>query len=128
MDISRGFVLIGMTVLAAACGGGSRPAGNPYSDSREERREIGIEIQNHNFADATVWVLVRDGARKRLGIVTGKSDATFTLDWSFSEPLRLEFDLLAGPRCTTEALSVDPGDTLQLQISTDIQQMSDWCR
>lgn len=116
----------GLLALVAGCATGS--AGNPYSDEMGERREIRIDILNHNFSDATVWAIARAGHRQRLGIVTGKTDSTFTLEWRFSVPLRLEFDMVAGPRCTTEALSVDPGDILQLEISTDMQQMSDWCR
>ena len=125
--VSR-MVMSGAFLLLAACASPSARRGNPYSSDLEERREVRVEVQNHNFSDATIWAVMREGHRKRLGIVTGKSDSVFTLPWTFSEPLRFEFDLLAGPRCTTEALAVDPGDTLELQISTDIGQMSDWCR
>jgi len=86
-----------------------------------------IHVRNFNFNDATVWTIVRDGPRHRLGTVTGKSDASFTLRWDFSVPLRLEFDLLASVKCVTEELAVDPGDTLELQISVDPSQ-DPWCR
>ena len=93
--------------------------GNPFSQDLAERNEIQIQVKNFNFGDATVWALIRDGRRTRLGYVTGKTDAVFTLPWRFSEPLRLEFDLLADVRCVTEQIMVDPGDILELQISVD---------
>ena len=108
-------------LLLSACATGKTKAreGNPFSQDLAERNEVQITVMNFNFSDATVWALVRDGRRTRLGYVTGKSDAVFTMPWTFSEPLRLEFDLLADVRCVTEQIMVDPGDILELQISVD---------
>jgi hypothetical protein len=91
---------------------------DPFSRSTAEQ-QIQIKIVNLNFQDATVWALISGGRRQRLGIVSGKREAEFTLPWRFSEPLRLEFDLVAGPRCVTEDLTVDPGDLLELQIASN---------
>lgn len=122
--------LAGALLATAACasGGGPQRAGSPFSDDLRERKEVRIHVQNRNFSDATVWTLVRSGHRDRLGVVTGKTDAVFTVPWNFTEPMRIEFDLVAGPRCTTENLQVDPGDTLEMQIAVDIAMMRDWCR
>lgn len=114
--LAAGLVL---ALSACASSGGSERLSNPFSQDLASRNQVQIQVQNFNFADATVWVLVRDARRQRLGIVTGKSSAVFTIPWTFSEPLRLEFDLLADVRCITEELSVDPGDILELQISVD---------
>lgn len=119
-------VAAGLVVASAACASGSRRQSDPFGGDAASD-QIVIHVRNFNFNDATVWTVVRDGARQRLGIVTGKSDASFTLKWDFSVPLRLEFDLLASVRCVTEELSVDPGDILELQISVDPSQ-DDWCR
>jgi len=115
-------VALGLLLVAGSCGGSrtiERGAENPFSNRLEERREVQIQVRNFNFSDATVWVLEREGKRTRLGIITGKTDATFTVPWTFSSPMRVEFDLLASVRCTTESLMVDPGDILELQISVD---------
>lgn len=110
-------------VLGGCALSGTKPAsGSPFGQGLPEQNQVQIHIRNFNFNDATVWVLVRDAQRTRLGIVTGKSDATFTLPWTFSEPVRLRFDLLADVHCVTEELSVDPGDILELQISVDPSQ------
>lgn len=92
---------------------------NPFGNEDPGTAQVRIRVLNFNFSDATVWTVVRSGRRQRLGTVTGKADATFTVPWTFTEPLRLEFDLLAGPRCFTDELSVDPGDVLELQIPVD---------
>jgi hypothetical protein len=91
---------------------------DPFSQSTTAQ-QIQIKVVNLNFQDATIWALISGGRRQRLGIVSGKREAEFTLPWRFSEPLRLEFDLVAGPRCVTEDLTVDPGDLLELQIASD---------
>lgn len=117
-----------LTIIACASGGGPQKARSPFSDDLRERKEVRIHIQNHNFSDATVWTLVRDGRRSRLGMITGKTEQVFTVPWTFSEPMRIEFDLVAGPRCTTENIMVDPGDELEMQISVDLAMMRDWCR
>ncbi len=102
----------GMGACASAAGG------DPFSESAAEQ-QIQIKVINLNFQDATIWALIGGGRRQRLGMVSGKREAEFTIPWRFSEPLRLEFDLVAGPRCVTEDLTVDPGDLLELQIATD---------
>jgi len=107
--------LLGLT----ACASGSSGAGNPFGEDLSEREEIEIKVVNLNFSDASVWALIGGSRRQRLGTVTGKSEEFFTLSWTFSEPLRIEFDLVAGPRCTTESLVVDPGDLLELQIASN---------
>ena len=112
--------LAALLTLGGCATGKTKPVdGNPFSQELAERNEVQIQVRNFNFSDATVWAVVRDGRRTRLGYVTGKTDAVFTMPWTFSEPLRLEFDLVADVRCVTEQIMVDPGDILELQISVD---------
>jgi hypothetical protein len=115
--------LLPALLALTACATPGASTDQPFADGREEVR---IRIQNDNFYDARVYALV-DGVRRQLGYVGGKTDRVFTMPLSFSQVLRLQFDILAGPTCTTEALTVDPGDLLQLQIlSTPLT--SDFCR
>jgi len=111
--------VLGLLAVAGCASAKTAGDGDPFSQELAERNEVQINVMNFNFADATVWALVRDGRRTRLGVVIGKTDATFTMPWTFSEPMRLEFDLLADVRCITEQITVDPGDILELQISVD---------
>jgi hypothetical protein len=113
-------VVTGLVALWVAGLGGcaSASGGDPFTEGAAEQ-QIQIKVINLNFQDATVWALIAGGRRQRLGIVSGKREAEFTVPWRFSQPLRMEFDLIAGPRCVTEELTVDPGDLLELQIATD---------
>jgi len=115
------FVTASLTgvLLLAGCATGRNRDPNPYSRDLAERNEVQIHIRNFNFSDATVWVLVRGARQARLGYVTGKSDAVFTVPWTFPDDMSLEFDLLADVRCVTETIPVDPGDILELQISAN---------
>lgn len=107
------FVLVS---LLAACGSaGPQAEGDPFA-SGERDESVRLVIQNMNFSDARIYTLTR-GARRSLGVVGGKQDAEFTIDWSVPEPLQLEIHLLAGPQCYTREILVDPGDILEMQIS-----------
>jgi hypothetical protein len=83
-------------------------------------------VTNLNFMDATLWVLT-PGTREKLGMVTGKREAVFSLPWEHSTDMQLEIKMLAGPRCTTEALPVDSGDHIELIIDVEMLQ-SPLCR
>jgi hypothetical protein len=110
----------------AACGGVSASTNDPFLTGPEGRNEIRVRIVNSNFYDARVYV-IGDGVRRQLGTVGGKTDGVFTTEWAFSQNLRLEIRLLAGPTCTSESLPVDPGDEIQLQIMPEFSA-SDICR
>lgn len=112
---------LGVASFGGCASPGGPSGGDPFTTGAEDQ-EIQIKIVNLNFLDATVWALIAGGRRQRLGVVSGKREAVFTLPWRFSEPLSLEFDLVAGPRCITENLTVDPGDLLELQIASDISR------
>ena len=47
-----------------------------------------------------------------------KQQAVLEIPWDFSKPLRIEIDLLAGPKCTTDTIEADPGDILDLRIES----------
>ena len=111
-----------LAVAGCASAGGKPGSANPFGQAQGEQNEVRIRVVNLNFNDANVWTVVRDARRERLGMVTGKSEATFTIPWTFTDALRLEFDLVGGVRCVTEPLSVDPGEILEMQISVDPSQ------
>jgi len=107
--------LLPSTVIAG-CSGSSNVR-NPFE---AEAESIRIQVLNRNFADATLQVIVA-GSSRRLGSVTGHANATFRLDWPYSRSLRIEIDLLAGQSCTTQELTADPGDAIELQIEPDFR-------
>jgi len=109
------------TLLVGCVAGGGR------SDSFLEdqaKNEVKIFVTNLAFMDATIWGHTL-GGRHRLGRVTGKKEAVFTLNLPAPSEFYLEIDILAGPTCETERMMVDPGDHLELII----QNENDWrCR
>lgn len=91
------------------------------------RSTIQIEVVNLNFLDATLHAF-NGSERHRLGIVTGKGQATYTMPWRTSLPLQIEIDLLAGESCVTRSLVTNPGDVVHLQIQTELLRDPDCLR
>jgi len=108
-----------LVAALAGCAGRGTPDPNPFSRDLADRAEVQIRVTNLNFNDATIWAIASESRQLRLGTVTGKRDAVFTVPWATAEPVYLRIDLVGGERCQTETLSVDPGDILDLQISID---------
>ncbi len=122
----RTAVIVLAILVLAGCAASARSGSEPFSGAGDRPNSVQLVIQNRNFADARLYAIQR-GRRTNLGTVGGAQDATFTLPWGFSDPLRIEINLLAGPTCTTPELIVDPGDILELQIAPVFDQSS-FCR
>jgi len=105
----RAVWLLVLCVLSVSC------AARQDDVFRNDDQTVRIEVLNLNWSDATLWVH-RDGDRRRLGIVSGKGEGDFEVTWRGSYRMQLEIDLLAGDRCFTPALNVDPGDTIYLEL------------
>jgi len=108
--------IVAALACAACATAGPRLSNNDAWSSTDRPPQVRLIVQNRNFSDARLYA-VRRSARESLGIVGGKQDAEFMLEWPSPEPLRIEINMLAGPRCVTEEMQVDPGDILELQIA-----------
>lgn len=120
MTIRTTLSVLSMLALGA-CASSPPPdtgGGGPFGDPDEGT--IQIIVRNLNFSEARLYA-VRRGSRSMLGIVGGKSDGEFQLDWDIPEPLQIEIHLIAGPTCTTQQLLTDPGDIIELQIESDFR-------
>lgn len=103
---------LGLLLAAmAGCASSGRTAGNPL-DSVEE--DIELLVRNFNFHQVTVYT-ARGGPVRRLGIVPGKGEATFTMRWHLPD-LQLRVKQLAGEDFYTETIPVSPGELLELII------------
>jgi hypothetical protein len=112
--------LVALLAFAASACATSGSTANPFSEGGRAE-SVRIEVLNLNFSDARLTAL-RDGRRTSLGIVGGKQEGQFTIPWEYPQELRIEINLLAGPTCQTEAMPVDPGDILELQITEIFSQ------
>lgn len=114
----RATLSLGLLLTTVACAtstpGSSPPDADPFTESGPPV-SITLMVDNRNFADARLYVL-RRGSTRSLGVVGGKSQTEFELEWEITDPIQIRIDLLAGPTCTTEELRADPGDVLELQI------------
>lgn len=112
-----GIVVLATIAFASACVRGAAPS--PFDAASGGDGSIQVEVHNFNWADASLYAL-RGAERIRMGVVTGKTDQTFEIAWPMTRPLRIEIDLLAGGRCVTRPLTVDPGDRISLHIRVDL--------
>jgi hypothetical protein len=126
--IARAWLFLPLLLVVAGCGStGRQVAGaDPFAQGADAAAEIRIRVRNSNFYDATLTAL-GDMGRRRLGTVGGNQTATFTTPWTFTGALRLQIDLLAGPTCTTEAITVSPGDQVTIDIASDFS-LTTYCR
>lgn len=105
-----GILLVLALPLTGCATGGSD---DPFSPG--DARRVEIEAVNLNWNDATLYVL-RNGHRQRIGVVAGKGDRTFTVDWPSTYEMRIEIDVLTRGTCVTAGMHVDPGDSLRIEI------------
>lgn len=111
-------LIVSAVVFVAGCAGFTPDPQAPNADAFTNvgpPTSITLLVQNRNFGDARLFLL-RRGATLPLGVVGGKADAEFDVDWDISDPIRIRIEILAGPSCTTEEIFADPGDVLELQI------------
>ena len=103
------------TLLAGCAMGGSQR--EPFSEATREK-EVKLFVTNLAFNQVTLYG-IKNGARHHLGRITGKQETVFTLPMDIASELYLEIDFLAGPKCYTERMMVDPGDHLDLVIQNE---------
>lgn len=107
----RLMALLALPLLAACASSGPD---NPIDGVDRRSNEIEIIVQNLNFNQVTVYTH-RGATSQRLGIVQGKSEATFETDW-YHPDIQLRVKFLAGEDLVTPAQSVGPGEILELII------------
>jgi hypothetical protein len=115
-------VLLALSLAGCASTAGA-PAEDPFDPQGSGATNVRLLVQNLNFSDARLFA-IRPGRRTSLGVVGGKQNREFSLDWAVPEPLQIEIDLLAGSKCLTREMVVDPGDVLDLQIASVFSQTS----
>ncbi|MDE2753746.1 MAG: hypothetical protein OXI83_14310, partial [Gemmatimonadota bacterium] len=80
------FVSLLLPVLTGcATADAGRPADNPMDPATMEGDEIQLLVRNLNFNQVTVYT-ARGASVRRLGIVPGKGEATFRMNWHLPDP------------------------------------------
>jgi len=119
MMMKRTLTSLAALVLITACATPGRVVEREEPSTREPVGEesIRVHIQNNNFMDARLYALGL-GSRHYLGVVGGGQQVVLEVPWDYSQPLRIEIDMLAGPKCTTRTIETDPGDIIDLRIAS----------
>jgi hypothetical protein len=93
------------------------PLEDPFAGGKGDH-EVRVHVTNLAFSDVTIYGIA-NGSRHRLGRVTGKREVMLKMPLTFPAQFFLEIDFLAGPKCLTETLTVDPGDDLELIVQNE---------
>jgi hypothetical protein len=117
--IRRASAALAVFAAVSACAAGA-PAARPFQGGSASARatEVQIVAQNREFSPATLYAISL-GERRKLGVLEGKAETTYTIPWRTPGPMQIEIVLLARGSCVTEELTVDPGDVLELQIEPE---------
>ena len=76
---------------------------------------VRITVQNNDFYDAVIYANWIGSTRERVGMVTGKTTETFSMNWR-SERVWFEADFVSGGTVPFEPVDVWGGDHLDLVI------------
>ncbi len=116
----RATLAVVLLVMASGCFRGWGKPRNPFNQSDGEPGEVAVNVENQNFNDATLYVVRGGGERLRLGSVTGKSEADFTVRWDFTLTIEFQISLIGGGGCRTRPLSVSGGENVWVRIPANI--------
>lgn len=108
-----------LVLVVAACAAHQTETEGPIQ--RASTLDITIEVENRNFNDARVYLLLF-GERTRLGQVPAQTTQTFSFAAGPDE-VRIEISFIGGGGFVTEPMAVSPGDELLLQITQDAHQL-----
>lgn len=110
-------------LVASASLAACAPAMNGSEEVAQRNAETTLVVQNNNWTDMTVYVL-RDGARARIGSVTGLSQGRFRLSDALvggAGDVRILADPLgAGERFVSHPLIIMPGQEVRLRLENNI--------
>jgi hypothetical protein len=125
-NVARGAPVVGLLVWVAGAsltgcalvGRGGGTEGTPADEEPHPAPELTLHVRNQNFYDATLYAVSEGGLQRRLGVVRGLGEATFTFRWLHTE-LRIAINLIAAGAAYTESVAVTEGDELELIIAPD---------
>lgn len=103
-------LLLGLALGTTAC------ASSPDNVMRTAIGEEGVQVtvENNDFRDATIYANW-NGYRHRVGMVTGKTTETFSMDWR-NEFVQLQVDFVGGGGFDSDVVDVYEGDHLSFVI------------
>ncbi|TVR52611.1 MAG: hypothetical protein EA421_13445 [Gemmatimonadales bacterium] len=104
-------LLLVVSTLAACGGWGGRTGPDPFSTGDE--RSFSIQVENLSSEDMRVAVLGPD-RRHDLGQINPRSTGRFAIPLSEHAQVRIRIEPISGSPHTMPAMTVEPGDHLEL--------------
>ena len=124
---SRSRIVWLLVVLAGtACAGGA-PAAPPEPFSGDTSEALRMVVRNQQFEEARVYLWI-DGQRQRLGSVQANGSAEFFQPMYGIRNVQLGFDIILGPRCVSQGMSLGPGDDVEATIPGQLVAFAGTCR
>lgn len=117
LRVARAVALLS-TLIAVGCHRGPGDRIGALSPS-EYDRVVRLTVQNNDFKDCTIYANWQGVGRRRVGMVTGKTSQTFTIEW-VSDYVTIEGDFVAGTQpWSADPIQVQGGDHLDLVIMNE---------
>jgi hypothetical protein len=108
-----GAALLTAALSSSCVRGGGHPAFSENARVREE--PVLVTVKNNDFRDAVLYAVWDGRAPQRIGLVTGKTEQTFTLEWRGSTVV-FQAHLIAGDVVTFDRMDAWSGDHFDLVI------------
>lgn len=112
---SAGAALLSAALFTACHRGREQTGILPKSDFDSV---VQLTVQNNDFKDCDIYIVWEGRPRKRVGLATGKTTSTFTIDW-VADNATIEGDFVAGGTWSADPISVQGGDHLDLVIMNE---------
>lgn len=100
-------------VFLGAC---ASAASNPFDATGPAAAQVEVYVDNRGFNDVRLYAISSRGPQS-LGSVTGSSHRSVRVDWRQLDQMSFRIDVLAGQSYRTEAITVAPGDRVDLLIA-----------
>ncbi len=82
---------------------------------------LGIQVRNRNFEDVLIFADV-PGGRRRIGVVSGRSERAFRMDWPRENRIEFLLRLGNGFSCTSRTYYAAPGRVITLIVESEFRQ------
>ena len=104
------------TVLTLGCSGGM--VRDPMRPGNGFGGPVQLTVENNDFNDAVVYANWQGSVRHRVGLFTGKTTQTVTLEWR-GDVVQVEVDFIAGSAFFVDPIDVQAGDHLDIVLMAE---------
>lgn len=108
--------------LLVACWAQSRPTADPFARAQWGSDRAVIDAINQQRQQVTLSAVGGGRSRRSIGVVAGGARRTFEISWTSRSELEVEIRLPGSIRFVTPPVSMAPGDTVHLDVQSELTQ------